>query len=143
MSIVAVPAQHFSGRGLFDRNKTLWMGFVIETPEGPIYFAGDTGFGPHFAQIQKRFGAFTLAMLPIGAFMPTEIMQHMHMNPRESLTAAKVLNARHSVGIHYGTFRLADDAEDEPARELKMAQDQWPDAPNFYVLDFGESRVIF
>ena len=121
LNLWSVPAQHFSGRGLGDRNKTLWMGFVIESPYAKIYFAGDTGFGPHFSQIHERFGDIDIALLPIGAFRPVSVMQHMHMQPQEALKAAQILGARHSFGIHFGTFPLADDAQDEPVQELKRA----------------------
>lgn len=143
LKLWSVPAQHFSGRGLVDRNKTLWTGFVIESPNGVIFFAGDTGFGPHFGQIHERFGDVTVAVLPIGAFMPREIMRHMHMNPDEALQAAQVLRARHSIGVHFGTFRLADDAEDEPIVELKKAQPKFAHGSWFLVLDFGESRDFY
>src|SRR4029077_19959414 len=66
----SVPAVHFSARGIFDRNRTLWCGYVIEAGNRMVYFAGDTGFGPHFAAIRERFGAPRLALLPIGAYQP-------------------------------------------------------------------------
>ena len=79
--IHGVPAQHFSARGIFDRNLTLWCGYVIETPDRIIYFAGDTGFGDHFAMIRERFGAPHLALLPIGAYEPRWFMSPVHMSP--------------------------------------------------------------
>jgi L-ascorbate metabolism protein UlaG (beta-lactamase superfamily) len=140
LNLWSVPAQHFSGRGLGDRNKTLWMGFVIESPHAKIYFAGDTGFGPHFQQIHEHFGDIDIALLPIGAFLPVAIMQHMHMQPREALEAAHILGARHSFAIHFGTFPLADDAQNEPVEELQKAQALLLEARPFEVLDFGEQR---
>ena len=74
-----VPAQHFSARSPFDRNKTLWGGFVLETPAGAVYFAGDTGAGPHIATIGERFGPMTLSLLPIGAYLPRWFMAPVHM----------------------------------------------------------------
>src|SRR5690606_7460920 len=65
--VTSVPAQHFSARGLWDRNRTLWCGYMIDTPVGRVYFAGDTGFRPHIAEIRDRLGAPQLALLPIGA----------------------------------------------------------------------------
>lgn len=140
LNLWSVPAQHFSGRGLGDRNKTLWMGFVIESPHAKIYFAGDTGFGPHFSQIHERFGDIDVALLPIGAFLPVPIMHHMHMQPREAIEAAQILHARHSFGIHFGTFPLADDGQHEPLEELKKAQALMSAPHSFEVLDFGERR---
>jgi L-ascorbate metabolism protein UlaG (beta-lactamase superfamily) len=140
IAIFGVPAQHFSGRGIGDRNKTLWLGFVIKTKEAQIYFAGDTGFGPHFSQIYNKFGAIDLALLPIGAFLPIAVMRHMHMQPSEALKAAEILKARHSVGIHFGTFPLADDAQTQPLEELARAKALGAHESNFEVLDFGEHR---
>ena len=76
---------HFSARGIFDRNLTLWCGYVIEAPDRIIYFAGDTGFGDHFARIRERFGAPHLALLPIGAYEPRWFMSPMHMAPDEAI----------------------------------------------------------
>lgn len=140
VAIWGVPAQHFSGRGLWDRNRTLWLGFVITGPQGKIYFAGDTGFGPHFKQIRDRFLDITVAILPIGAFMPREIMSHVHLSPTEALAAAEVLHAQESIGIHFGTFRLADDAEEAPKNELTKAKPQFARGQYFHVLGFGEAR---
>lgn len=114
-----VPAQHFSARGPFDRNKTLWGGFVLETPAGTIYFSGDTGAGPHIAAIRRRFGPMRLALLPIGAYLPRWFMAPVHMSPEEAVSASETLEARTALPLHYGVFPLADDAYDEPLRVLK------------------------
>jgi L-ascorbate metabolism protein UlaG (beta-lactamase superfamily) len=114
----AVPALHFSARGPFDRNKTLWCGYAIESPEGLVYFAGDTAFGPHFAQIREKFGSPRLALLPIGAYKPRWFMSSVHMDPEEAVRAHEILSAKTSIAIHHGTFQLADDAIDTPEKEL-------------------------
>jgi L-ascorbate metabolism protein UlaG (beta-lactamase superfamily) len=114
-----VPAQHFSSRGLTDRDMTLWCGFVIETPHGPIYFAGDTGWGSHFAAIGQRFGAMRLALLPIGAFRPEWFMCSVHISPRDAVRAARDLGATTSIPMHYSTFHLGDDGQNEPAEVLQ------------------------
>lgn len=116
-----VPAEHFSARGPFDRNRTLWGGFVLETSAGPIYFAGDTGAGGHFALIRERFGPMTLAMIPIGAYQPRWFMSPVHLDPAEALEASRVLEAGVSLGIHFGTFRLAEDGFGAPERDLAEA----------------------
>jgi len=139
LSLWATPAQHFSNRGLFDRNKTLWMGFLIETKGAKIYFAGDTGFGNHFQEIYHRFGSIDVALLPIGAFIPIWFMKYAHISPSEALEAAKILHARHSIGIHFGTFALADDAEDEPMIELARAKEE-DGSHNLNVLEFGQHQ---
>ena len=113
-----VPAVHFSARSGADRNRTLWCGYVIECIGGPIYFAGDTAAGPLFLEIRNRFGEPRLALLPIGAYKPHWMMSLVHMSPEEALSAHQQLGARTSVAIHHGTFQLADEGIDTPAREL-------------------------
>lgn len=142
VKLTAVPAQHFSGRGPFDRDATLWMGFVVSGPAGHVYFAGDTGFGPHFAQIADRFGPMRLALLPIGAYRPRWFMSPVHISPDEALKAHEILRAATSVGIHFGTFPLADDGEHEPVRELEKLLAQTDPTPRFWILDFGEGRDV-
>ncbi|MBC8132493.1 MAG: MBL fold metallo-hydrolase, partial [Deltaproteobacteria bacterium] len=119
--IHGVPAQHFSNRGLFDRNATLWLGYVIQGPEGHVVFAGDTGFGPHFSEIRRKFGPARLAILPIGAFKPRWFMGAIHQTPEESLLALAALGANTALAIHFGTFPLADDTQDEPTQTLESA----------------------
>jgi L-ascorbate metabolism protein UlaG (beta-lactamase superfamily) len=141
--ITAVPARHFSGRGLLDRNETLWCGFVIEAPSGVVYFAGDTGYGPHFLEIKKKLPAIRLAFLPIGAFQPRWFMSPVHMSPSDAVQAHQDLCAAASIGIHFGTFRLADDAEDEPLNELQSVLDSAGERkPNFCTLGAGQGIEI-
>ena len=142
-SITFVPAKHFSGRGLFDRNKTLWGGFVIESSAGSVYFAGDTGYGPHFREIASRFGQIDLSFLPIGAYEPRSFMCAVHMNPPEAVQAHLDLRSQQSTGIHFGTFRLAFEGMDDPGKDLVRARDAAglpPDA--FEVPDFGAAREL-
>ncbi|HEY0714371.1 MAG TPA: MBL fold metallo-hydrolase, partial [Polyangia bacterium] len=146
VTVTAVPAQHFSGRGLFDRDATLWAGFVIKGPAGVSYFAGDTGSGPHFQEIKKRFGPPRLALLPIGAYRPEWFMERVHVSPAQALEAHDALGAQTSVGVHHGTFSLADDGQDEPrlgieaavsARNAKQAG-----SIRFWTLAPGEARPV-
>jgi len=139
----AVPAQHFSGRGFRDRDGSLWMGFVIAGPSGSVYFAGDTGFGPHFEEIRRRSGPIRLALLPIGAFQPEWFMSRVHLSPEEALEAHRLLGAGTSMAIHFGTFRLADDGEDLPGERIRARLKAGPNpAPDFWVPEFGEGREI-
>jgi L-ascorbate metabolism protein UlaG (beta-lactamase superfamily) len=143
VKLTAVPAQHGSNRGLADRNRTLWAGFVFEGAGGYAYFAGDTGFGPHFAEIRERFGAPRLAILPIGAFRPVWFMHPVHVSPAQAVEAHQALGARRSVGMHFGTFPLADDGQDEPVKELAAARArEGVSADHFWVLGFGEGRDV-
>jgi L-ascorbate metabolism protein UlaG (beta-lactamase superfamily) len=135
-TIHCVPALHFSSRGIFDRNRTLWCGYVIERRERVVYFAGDTAFGNHFAWIRENFGAPHLALLPIGAYEPRWFMSPIHMAPDEAVRAHEILNAGTSIAIHHGTFQLADEGLDTPGKELAGR------APSFVVLRNGEFAEI-
>ena len=117
-----VPGQHWSARSRFDTNRRLWGGFVLEAPTGPVYFAGDTGWGPHFAQIRERLGAPRFAALPIGAYEPRWFMQDSHLNPDDAVRAHQALGAANSLGIHFGTFSLSDEAQFAPSRDLAHAR---------------------
>ena len=121
LPVTYVPAQHFSRRGLWDRNKTLWGGFVLEGAKGPVYFAGDTAYGKVFKDLFKKFGAMRLAILPIGAYLPRWFMKSVHMDPNDAVKAHLDLHAKHSLAIHFGTFHLSDEAIDEPIRDLVTA----------------------
>ena len=116
-----VPAEHFSARGPFDRGATLWGGFVLETPAGTVYYAGDSGAGVHFAMIRKRFGPMTLSLIPIGAYEPRWFMSPVHIDPAEALEVSMTLESQVSLAIHFGAFPLADDGMEDPVRELSIA----------------------
>ena len=88
LSVTSVPVQHFSGRGPSDRNATLWTGFVVSGSSGDVFFAGDTGYGPHFARIRERFPRLRLAVLPIGAYRPEWFMSPVHETPAEAIQGA-------------------------------------------------------
>jgi L-ascorbate metabolism protein UlaG (beta-lactamase superfamily) len=117
-TVHCVPALHFSARGIFDRNKTLWCGYAIELPERLVYFAGDTAFGSHFEQIREKFGSPQIALLPIGAYEPRWFMSPVHMAPEEAVRAHEILGAKTSIAIHHGTFQLADDGINTPEKQL-------------------------
>jgi L-ascorbate metabolism protein UlaG (beta-lactamase superfamily) len=139
--ITYVPAQHFSSRTLWDRNRSLWGGFVIEAGGAVVYFAGDTGYCPHFAEIRRHFPRIDLALLPIGAYEPRWFMRQNHMNPEEAVRAHLDLGARRSLGMHFGTFQLTDEAIDAPLLALQEALTGAGLAvDDFDVLGFGETR---
>ncbi len=136
-----VPAQHWSGRALSGRNRTLWGGFVVEAEGRRVYFAGDTGYWQHFRQIRERCGPLDVALLPIGAYEPRWFMQDMHMNPDDAARAHLDLEATLSIGTHYGCFQLTDEGIDEPVRELAVARRRHgirDDA--FIALETGETH---
>jgi L-ascorbate metabolism protein UlaG (beta-lactamase superfamily) len=126
MTVYLVPAQHWSARSLWDRNKTLWGGFVMTTPHGHIYYSGDTGFGSGklFDEIHQVFGPVRLAILPIGAYAPRWFMKDSHITPDEAVDAFKRLKAQNALGVHWGTFQLSDEAIDAPVNDLKDALDK-------------------
>jgi L-ascorbate metabolism protein UlaG (beta-lactamase superfamily) len=142
-TVTYVPAQHFSARTLLDRNRALWGGFVIEAGGRTVYFAGDSGYCPHFSEIRARFPRIDLALLPIGAYEPRWFMKIHHMNPEEAVTAHLDLGAPLSVAMHHGTFQLTDEAIDAPATALAAARQAHGIAPaQFRTLDVGETLVV-
>ena len=139
--VTYVPAQHFSARGLYDRNRCLWGGFVIEAGGAVVYFAGDAGYSPHFAEIGRRFPRIDLALLPIGAYEPRWFMRRHHVDPEEAVRAFQDLRARRAIGMHFGTFQLTDEAIDAPVAALHEARSRLGVAESeFEVLAFGETR---
>lgn len=135
------PAQHFSGRGATNRDETLWSGWFIALPEGAstIFYAGDTGYAPHFTEIRERLGTPELAVLPIGAFRPRWMMRVVHMDPEEAIQAFMDLDAGHFLPVHWGTFDMADDRLDEAPRRLEAAASARGLDGRVHVLDIGAS----
>ena len=143
LRITATPARHFAARGVRDRNKTLWAGFMLEADQRKLLFAGDSGAGPHWATIRDRLGEPGIALLPIGAYLPRSVMQPVHMNPAEAVQARAELGARRAIGMHFGTFQLTDEAVDAPLRALEQARDAAGlHSQDFNVLGFGETRQL-
>jgi len=144
LRIAATPALHFSARGFGDRGDTLWCGFVVSRANGRrVYFAGDTGFHPEFGKIGERYGPFDLALLPIGAYEPRWFMRYLHMNPEEAVEAFRAVNARLMVPIHWGTFKLTDEAMDEPPLRARGAWQTAGLAPDGYrQLAHGETLTL-
>lgn len=141
--IIAVPAQHFSARTPWDRNTSLWCGFIVRVDGVTIYFAGDSGYSPQFADIGERFSGIDVALIPIGAYEPRWFMTPAHMNPGEAVRAHLDVRARVSVGMHFGTFQLTDEGIDEPVRALERARVAQGVAPaSFRTLDFGETALL-
>jgi L-ascorbate metabolism protein UlaG (beta-lactamase superfamily) len=140
MPVIAIPAQHFSARTPFDRNRALWSGFMVEIEGRRLLFAGDSGYGGHFVEIHERLGPPDLALLPIGAYEPRWFMQPIHMNPEEAVRAHLDVGALRSVGMHFGTFQLTSEGVDEPVAALGRAlRDHGVADGTFATLDFGAS----
>ena len=140
-----VPSLHWTSRSLGDQNTSLWGGYVVSLPGGHIYFAGDTGYGTgqHFLQAVAEFHSFRCALIPIGAYEPRWFMKPQHMNPAEAVQAFENLQAKHAIGIHHGTFKLTDEAHDQPVLDLQVALEASRVAPEaFRALGNGQSWDI-
>ena len=141
--ITLTPAQHNSARGMFDRNHALWGGFLIEVAGKRIFFAGDSGYGPHFEEIRRRLTPIDLALLPIGAYEPRWFMKDIHMNPEEAVQAHFDLGAAGSIAMHWGVFQLTAEGIDQPATRLARAlASRGIPARDFRIVEVGASAII-
>ncbi len=148
LQVTAVPAQHFSGRTPWDRNKSLWAGFALKIQGHSLCFVGDTGWHDGFGEIGARLGPFDTVLMPIGAYDPRWIMEPVHVTPEEAVRAFVELCATHPksasvmVAMHWGTFVLTDEPVDEPPKRARAA---WTAAgfrdERLWVLAPGESRA--
>lgn len=144
LTVTFVPARHRSGRGLLDGGRTLWGGFVIESPAGRIYFAGDTGLGDFVDRIAARYPEFRLAILPIGSYERRWFMRGQHMNPDDAVRVHLALHARRSMGMHYATFEEhPEQAIDAHEADLAAAlRAHAVPADDFRILGFGEGFEV-
>jgi L-ascorbate metabolism protein UlaG (beta-lactamase superfamily) len=133
VQLMFTPAQHWSTRGPGGKNHTLWGGLWIGA-HNSIYFAGDTGYSPWFAELSRRYGPPELALLPIGAYEPRWFMCDQHMNPDDAVRAHLDLAARTSVAMHFGCFQLTDEGIDEPALALERACHAHEVAPQAFLV---------
>ncbi|NKI94569.1 MBL fold metallo-hydrolase [Rhizobacter sp. SG703] len=150
VEVTLVPAQHWSGRGLADRMKTLWGGFAVFAPDCHLFYAGDTAYSRDFIDIQAHFaerqsaangGGFDVALLPIGAYEPRWFMAPQHVDVEEAIRIHRDLRAKRSLGVHWGTFQLSDEALDDPPHALaEQRRSQALSDEEFFVLAIGETR---
>jgi len=139
--IHCLPAQHWSKRSLADDRRTLWSSWAVTGADRRFYFAGDTGYFPEFKTIGDALGPFDLVAMPIGAYAPRAMMKQSHMNPEEAIQAALDLNAKQTLGIHFGTFDLSDEPLSEPPRRFKAAaKNNQLDLNQAWIFDIGETR---
>lgn len=143
IKITFTPAQHFSARGLFDRQKSLWGSYMIQSAGRRIYFGGDSGYSNHFSDIKRKLGPPDIAMLGIGAYEPRWFMKPVHMNPAEAVKAHIDLEAKQSIGMHFGTFHMSAESIDEPPTDLKAAlsKEGIPES-RLVTLHEGETRAF-
>jgi len=144
MRITFVPSRHNSGRGLFDKNKTLWGGFIIEGKAGKVLFLGDTAFGGFLNDIKRKFDSFRLAILPIGSYEKRWFMKNQHINPDDAVRIHRMLGISQSMGIHFGTFaEHPEQSIDAHEKDLSVALEKYnvPES-EFWILKFGEGKEV-
>jgi len=140
VTVTATPARHWASRSPFDRNRTLWAGFMVRFSDGfQFYFIGDTGYSEDFLDVRERLGPTDLAAIPIGAYAPRDFMKESHCNPEEAVQIFQDLGAERAVAIHWGTFKLTLEPLDEPPILLDAALQQARiGADKFRALVHGE-----
>jgi N-acyl-phosphatidylethanolamine-hydrolysing phospholipase D len=139
--VTAVPAQHFSGRHLWNKNRTLWCGYVVECQDKTFYFVGDTGYNEiDFKEIGKRWSAIDLSMIPIGTYVPQKFMQPVHISPHEAVKIHCETGSQLSIGMHWKTFRLSEEPIDLPSYDLYLAmKERCLSFETFLPIDPGQS----
>ncbi|MCG6139452.1 MBL fold metallo-hydrolase [Leptospira mtsangambouensis] len=143
IDITFTPTQHFSGRGLFDRNESLWGSYLISGKTEKVYFGGDTGYYTHFREVAERSGEIDVAILPIGATEPRWMMEAVHVDPKEAVQAFSDLKAKYMVPMHYMTFVLSDEKLDSPVPRTKEELKRSGISEDRLVpLKIGESRFF-
>ncbi len=142
IELICLPAQHFSGRTLTDRDQRLWASWLVKGKTLKIYFGGDSGYFPGYKEIGTKYGPIDFAALPIGAYKPRWFMAPVHMGPKEALQAMADLRANTFVPIHWGTFDLADEPLDDPPQYLReLIKEKQLDAQRFWFFKHGETRT--
>jgi L-ascorbate metabolism protein UlaG (beta-lactamase superfamily) len=144
LRITLVPALHWSRRGVFDTNRALWGGYVIECSGRTVYHSGDTARFDGFSEIGRRFPDLEAAMLPIGAYDPAWFMEHYHLNPEQAGEAFLDLGARRLIPMHWGTFQLTDEPLCEP---IELMHSWWQantptNSRRIEILDVGETLLL-
>lgn len=125
---------------LIDRNKSLWGGWTLKSPDLNFYFSGDTGYSKDFEEIGKRLGPFDFSAIAVGAYEPRWFMKAQHINPDEAVQIHKDVRSAKSMGIHWGTFELTDEPLDQPIGDLKLALEKQAVEPSdFQLLGHGDT----
>lgn len=144
LTITATPCQHWSARGLFDRNKTLWAAWHLRIDNFTTWFGGDTGYNDiEFKQIREKLGPVDLGLIPIGAYAPRWFMKPQHVDPAEAIQLHRDIGARQSIGMHWGTFELSAEPIMQPAERIAEAQKQGlVQADEFFTLPVGATYLV-
>lgn len=144
LDVSSVPANHYSGRGLGDKNETLWSSWVIAGSEKKLLFVGDSAYSDTiFKRIGEKHGPFQYAIVPIGAYEPREVMVSHHVNPEEAVKAGREVGAEILIASHWGTINLSDEPPWEPPERFKKAGiDSGMAEKNIWVIKIGETRPL-
>jgi N-acyl-phosphatidylethanolamine-hydrolysing phospholipase D len=129
----ATPAQHFTARSFHDRDLAHWCGWRIDSPQGSLWHAGDSGYCPAFRELGERYGPADFGMIPIGAYQPQHIMRPMHLNPEEAVRVLLETGCRRAHAMHWGTFQLTDEALGEPPMLLEKSLRENNIAPGVFT----------
>eukprot|EP01117_Protostelium_nocturnum_P002399 TRINITY_DN1307_c0_g1_i1.p1 TRINITY_DN1307_c0_g1~~TRINITY_DN1307_c0_g1_i1.p1 ORF type:complete len:368 (+),score=109.50 TRINITY_DN1307_c0_g1_i1:167-1105(+) len=143
IQVIFTPAQHWSKRHILERNTRMWGSWVVKSKQQKVFFSGDTGYCDVFKTIGEEYGPFDFSMIAIGAYEPRELMKPQHVNPEEAVMMHEDLRSKLSMGIHWGTFVLTDEPEDEPPIKVTEHMNQRGLSPDsFVVFNIGETRTI-
>ena len=143
LTITALPVIHFSGRGLFDRDESLWAGYAIRSAGHRFFFSGDTGYGSVFRNVVAAHGPFDFGLMPIGAYEPRALMQAVHVTPEEAVAVARDVGARTIVAHHWGTIPMAEEPFLEPPERFRAAGRRAGYAESdLWLLKIGETRAL-
>ncbi len=136
--IQSTPTNHFSARGMFDRDKTLWCGYLLKYQGFKTYFLGDSGYGQIFKTINERCGPMDLSLIPIGAYKPRWFMSPIHVSPEEAVQVHLDVQSKQTIAMHFGTFPLADDGQGTAEKEFAIAlKEKGVDSKSFMVPEEG------
>ena len=142
LEIIFLPAKHWNRRWLNDFNQQLWGSFLLRSEGGTVYFAGDSAYASHFAEIEQLVGAPEVSLLPVGAYKPSFMMREAHMNPSEAVQAFHDLKSKTMIPIHYGTYDLSDEPRGEPVRALKAMGEEGSINGELKFLEVGETFAL-
>jgi L-ascorbate metabolism protein UlaG (beta-lactamase superfamily) len=134
IAVIVVQNHHWGSRWGTDRNRALWSAFTVTLPGGNLFFAGDTGWGGGgWAREAARHGPFRFVILPIGAYLPRDVMRESHVDPEESMRVFEILNPTRALGVHWGTFQLTFEGIDDPPRAIAALARQRGLAPGRFI----------
>ena len=141
LTVTATPCNHFSSRGILDRNTSLWCGYTLQSEHLSVYYTGDTGYSDVFCEIGEKLGPFDVSFIPIGAFKPEWFMGPIHISPAQAVQVHQDVQSRHSVAMHFGTFPLADDNRDTDLEHFASALSESSISPEDFVVPV-EGEVV-